>query len=749
MLTAITKIENLGVFAKYNATTDTPDFQKFNVIYGDNGSGKTTLSRLLEILPTGTHPEYPNLKYSVSTQSGNITQGQNYSRKVRVFNADYIEANIGQCEGHIPHILIVGEENKSLASEIASEQSAYTERTKKIGAENATIEKLESDRGKQFSAIAKTIGEATSGATLRSYRKPDAEAAYRKLTSFKVLSDAELALHRATVRQDRLEFVEPVVMPVQHNVDGTSRNLLEILSSITADVCILTERTAQSAVIARLDENGDLNYWVEDGLDLHRKHKSERCEFCDQKLPAARMMQLAGHFSDEDQNLKFSIESEKKNLEIVRHYIRQLVMPTKAQLYSELREEAEAVFAALENEKASVLTFIDEADALLAQKLIKRTTSYSSELAQDFSSLLGAITQAQTLCDRHNRKTSDFDSEREKARNAIEASYLSSISAQIIALDNQIAASKKLVEELTSGASGPCSGRSLDDLEQSIAEKKAKVANAHTAGDDLSTRLKNFLGRSELTFESGDEGYLVHRKGKPAKRLSEGEKSAVAFIYFLVQLRDQAFDISEGVVVVDDPISSLDSSAIYQAFSYLKNAVKDAKQLFILTHNFDFLKLVLNWFHGVPKKAGLKSYSMIVCTDGKDGRVAKLCKLDQLLQDHASEYQYLFKRLYTYKSDGTIESAYHIPNIARKVLETFLEFYEPSSGGLYEKLDAIDFDNFKKTAIYKFSNDLSHMTGKGFDPALVAETQKNTGYLLEMIATLAPKHYAGIVALSA
>lgn len=749
MLTSITKIENLGVFAKYNAATDTPDFQKFNVIYGDNGSGKTTLSRLMEILPTGTHPEYPSLKYSISTQSGNITQGQNYSRKVRVFNADYIEANIGQCEAHIPHILIVGEENKSLVSEIANEQSAYTERTKKIEAENAAIEKLESDRGKQFSAIAKTIGEATSGATLRSYRKPDAEAAYRKLTSFNVLSEAELAVHRATVHQDRLESVEPVVMPLQHNVDGTSRDLLAILSSISADVCALTERTAQSAVIARLDENGDLNYWVEDGWALHRKHNSERCEFCDQKLPAARMMQLAGHFSDEDQNLKFSIESEKKNLEIVRHYIRQVVMAPKAHFYSELKEEADAVFAALENAKANALKFIDEANALLAQKLIQRTTSYPVKLAQDFSSLLDAITQAQALCDRHNRKTSDFDAERGKARDAIEASYLSSISAQIIALDKQIAASKKIVEELTSGTSGPCSGRSLDELGQSITEKKAKVANAHTAGDDLSTRLKNFLGRSELTFESGDEGYLVLRKGKPAKRLSEGEKSAVAFIYFLVQLRDQAFDISEGIIVIDDPISSLDSSAIYQAFSYLKNAVKDAKQLFILTHNFDFLKLVLNWFHGIPKRAGLKSYFMIVCTDGKDGRTARLCKLDQLLQDHASEYQYLFKRLYTYKSDGTIESAYHIPNISRKVLETFLEFYEPSSSGLYEKLDAIDFDSLKKTAIYKFSNDLSHMTGKGFDPALVAETQKNTSYLLEMIAALAPKHYAGLVALSA
>lgn len=749
MLTSLKTIENLGVFSKYTATKDLPDFQRFNVIYGDNGSGKTTLSRLLATLPTGSHPEYPDLKYSATTQSGALTHGQNYPRKVRVFNADYVGANVGQGEEHIPHILIVGEDNKALALEVANEQAAYTERVNGIEAATNDVTKLESDRGKVFSAIAKTIGEATSGATLRSYRKPDAEAAYLKLTSFKELSDAELTVYRATVHQEQLEAVERVTLPLEHRVDGASRNLLEVLSIIATDVNLLTARTAQSAVIARLEENGDLHNWVEHGVALHRDHKSERCEFCDQQLPAARMMQLAGHFSDEDQNLKFAIETEQKHLDVVRHYISELLVPSKAQFYSELRDEAEASSLALENAKTSALKFVDEADAALAQKLTQRTTSYTANLAPDFSDLSVAVTRAQTLCDRHNQKTSAFDAEKAKAREAIEASYLSSISTQIIAFDDKITTARNLIENLKVGASEPYSKRTLEDLEKSIAEKRAKVANAHTAGEDLTRRLKNFLGRAELSFISADNGYLVHRRGKPAKRLSEGEKTAIAFIYFLVQLGDQAFNIAEGVVVIDDPISSLDSSAIYQAFSYLKNAVKDAKQVVILTHNFDFLKLVLNWFHGIPKKAGLKSYFMIVCAEDENGRNARLCKLDQLLQEHASEYQYLFKKLYTYKSDGTIESAYHIPNVARKVLETFLEYYEPSSAKLYEKLEAIDFDPLKKAAIYKFANDLSHMTGKGFDPALVAETQKNTAYILEMIATMAPKHYAGLVKLSA
>ena len=51
------------------------------------------------------------------------------------------------------------------------------------------------------------------------------------------------------------------------------------------------------------------------------------------------------------------------------------------------------------------------------------------------------------------------------------------------------------------------------------------------------------------------------------------------------------------------------------------------------------------------------------------------------------------------------------------------------------------FDEMKLTAIYKFTNDLSHLTGKGFDPALVPETQKNVRYLLEMMDKVFPEHY--------
>ena len=72
----------------------------------------------------------------------------------------------------------------------------------------------------------------------------------------------------------------------------------------------------------------------------------------------------------------------------------------------------------------------------------------------------------------------------------------------------------------------------------------------------------------------------------------------------------------------------------------------------------------------------------------------------------------------------------------------------PANGNTYDQLLKTNFDEDKKTAIYKFTNDNSHITGKGFDPAIVAETQKNVAYLLEMIEAVAPLHFNGLKSIS-
>ena len=159
----------------------------------------------------------------------------------------------------------------------------------------------------------------------------------------------------------------------------------------------------------------------------------------------------------------------------------------------------------------------------------------------------------------------------------------------------------------------------------------------------------------------------------------------------------------------------------------------------MLTHNFEFLKLLLDWFsHGNQSD---KSYWMLHCSNtGVGVRETELKPLDKVLTENRNELIFLFRTLVNFKSDGTIANSYPIPNIVRKVLESFLD--QHSSGKTFhKKLNNLVYDEQKKASLYKYTNDLSHPTLSGLDPALVGETQTNVKHLLEMIKAVAPVHY--------
>lgn len=743
MLQKISRIKNLGIFADYTWERTLPTFERYNVIYGDNGSGKTTLSRLMDSLSAGGNSEYPKLEYKIEGESGEYVHGSAASRQVRVFNSDYVQANIGQLDGSLKPILVLGEENKALAESLEADEAAMERRKAAIASTEVGISKLEDTRGKKFSAIASTISEATSGTTARTYRKNNAETAYRGLAATQSLTDDQLNTHRSTVRQ---EIMEAVSKPPSLAVILGSRELTLQLQgdSIAGKASELCARSVMAKSIARLRDNSDIALWAEQGLGLHARHQHGQCEFCGQTISEERWRALEAHFSAEDQQLKQEIEDTLAYSQALRSRIASIALPDRLALYSDFRQRYDAALQIFNRAVRQAAEELDAVEGSLKVKQAARATVQAFSMKLSLGSVDSALSAICEILDEHNAKSAGFDAAKAVARDEIEAHHLLSIKADVVALDEEIARLKGAVQIATDGAEGE---PALSELQSAIDAKRVQLLNAHKAGAELTGRLQTFLGRSELVFHSSDEGYRVHRNGKPAKKLSEGERTAIAFIYFVVQLSERDFSLADAVIVIDDPVSSLDSSSVYQAFALLKNAVKGAKQVFLLTHNFGFLRLVLDWLKNDHKSK--KQYYMLVCHTSDAGRRSKLVTLDKALIEHPTEYHFLFKTLYTFNGDGTIAQCYHIPNVARKVLETFLDFYVPGNQNLFRKLEAVSFDATKKTAIYKFTNDNSHFTGQGFEPGLIQESQKNVAYLLEMIEALAPQHFAGMKAVSA
>lgn len=725
MLKKLKKIKNLGLFSDYTWDNNLDDFDKYNLFYGWNGSGKTTLSKLFACLEVGNTPEFSDLEYDIEHENGNCKENTQLNKKVRVFNQDYIQKNVQLISGKANPIFILGEENKEIADQIKVDENTLNNLETQKSSKEAEKIKKDNDKGNKFTEVAKIIGANLVGSSTRNYRKPDAEKDFATLTEKKILSADEVTKQQAVIKQEQKDKIPEIEFEVDLG-----------LSALYEEVSNICKETVEINVISHLTENQNISEWVEKGLTLHTT-ESKQCEFCGSSLPSGRIEALLGHFNEADKKLKEKIEIKVTNLQQSIQKVRNAQLPNKAQFYTDLQTQFTSRAITYNQEKENYCSELSSMVEILNTKKQKTTeiVSFSRSLSNNFQTSLNSVNET---IKQHNKKSDNFQTEKDRAVELLKNHHLSEIFDEVKNLDKEIEECGKEILKLENG-DGTDALLGITKLKKQITENKGKISSEHKACGTLNEQLQTFLGRAEIMFEVSPEGgYVVKRNKAIAKNLSEGEKTAIAFVYFVVHLKDQNFDIANGIIVVDDPISSLDSNSLFQAFAFLKNAVKDARQVFILTHNFNFLKLILNWLN---RTSGHKYYMIKNQYSTTNGRTAFISELDKELKDHESEYHYLFKVLYTFETDGSIASVYHMPNVARKVLDTFLMFRVPNGENSYKKMEKLVFDENKKTAIYKFTNDQSHITGDGFDPSLVPEAQKNIQYLLEMMKTVFPEHY--------
>ena len=725
----ITKLKNLGVYTDFSWGSDLPDLKQYNVIYGWNGTGKTTLSKMLGALNTGNHPEFSTLEYSILDSNGNShTQGSEFTTKIKVFNSEFISNNVDFNRLSSKTIAVVlGEENKEALKAIEADGKKLDIVKANIAKKTTAQRAKEASHSTSFTDIARTISQGTQGAIVRNYNKTNAETAFNTMVKKELLGKDELATVSKSVAQE-----------VKDKLDGLSLDdVNDSLASAIIDAKTLLAKTVEANIIARLKDNQDISDWVEAGLVIHKEHNSKTCEFCGQVLDLSTLTKLAAHFNEADAKLKSDIDTLANTLRQIYSKIDTLTVVDKANLYKEYQESYETSVNDLADEKRLLLEAITKFGKLVTSKKAHTTEELSLTQEPSLNELAKSVKKVNDIIAEHNKKTDEFDERRKANSQKIERHYLSTIFDNVKTLEGEINNLKTELKSLYEGEEGKKA------LEARIAKNREKISSSHKACGMLNDDIKKFLGHGEIAFEVNDDetGYDILRNGDPAKNLSEGERTAIAFVFFITCLKEEGFELKTSIIVVDDPVSSLDGNSQFQAFSFLKEATKDAGQLFLLTHNFDFLKMLLNWIKHSGKPVSLYMVKNTFSeTDGlRTG--AYLAKLDKALETFESEYHYLFNVIYNYKDNGEIENAYKMPNLARKLLDTFLMFRVPNNETTYKRLEKLTFDEQKKSAIYKFVNDQSHITGSGFDPSLVPETKKNLDYLLELIRTVDPDHY--------
>lgn len=137
-----------------------------------------------------------------------------------------------------------------------------------------------------------------------------------------------------------------------------------------------------------------------------------------------------------------------------------------------------------------------------------------------------------------------------------------------------------------------------------IIEKNKNITSIQSSIDEINKTLESYGFDNFKIIPFDDRYYKIQREnGDDAEStLSEGEITFITFLYFL-QLAKGGLSPEnankERVLIVDDPISSLDSTILFVVSSLLKEMIKSVKrgnsnikQIIVLTHNVYFHKEV-------------------------------------------------------------------------------------------------------------------------------------------------------------
>ena len=747
----ISKIKSHRIFRGFVWPQDLLDFKEKNLFYGWNGTGKSTLSNLFRSIEKGIAISEGEVEFVISGKKvgGAALSTIRMLPQIRVFNKDFIEDNVFTSNGAVAPIFFLGEENIEKQKKV-EHCKGELDRVEKEGHEKETdkslTEKAFDDFKKDRAKLIKDLLSSSGGNN--AYNNYDKRSYQVKCDELLKLSDAE----------QKAKVLDESALDVQKKKkEAAPLDKLSLLNfsypdtqQLTDQVVALLKKTVVSAVIETVKNDQELSGWMKMGLAKHKKEHSNDCLFCGQPLPEGRIQELEAHFNDKYNAFIAEIESQSAAVKSAIDTPKSCTPPNRLELYDHLKSEFDSRCQDLSNEISAIKGYLE--GLLTALKDKEKIPFQSIERSFDVvTGNVGIISDLNAVITNHNQETDDFQSAINAARTSIEESLV----AQRL-VDYQ---QKKSNVDIVAAAFQSLAGETTA-LNTAISEIEKDIEEHRRPADELNADICSYLGRDELTFEIQGFGYQISRNGTPAKNLSEGEKTAIAFLYFLKSLGDKSFALEDGIVIIDDPVSSLDSNALFHAFGFMKDRTKDAGQLFVLTHSHSFFRQIKNWFNHLPnqnkKDVNVRPGRFYMLTSNVNGgnRSSAITKLDSLLHEYESEYHYLFSLVFeaaNSEEDADLQQNYHLPNIARRLLESFLAFRQPSkSGELRQQLDLIDFDVAKKTRILRFLHTHSH-AGQIPDPehdlSILMETKQVLNDLLCLIQKDDDRHFDQMKAL--
>lgn len=768
------------------------DFKRLNILYGRNYSGKTTLSRIFRALETGRIPRnYVGSTFTVHGDKGDVTQAgiSSHGYDVRVYNRDFVSENLSFLvnqtdEGEIKTFAIVGEKNKEIEDEIAAIQAKLGSIESKTGLRHdLDAKKKERDRTKNnhknaFDALEgklrshandKIKQNRTYGPAVYNIESIKKDIGAVKKARFTPLTTDEQAIKINLLKQEALPDITDTVS-INLKIDSIKTVAEELLSRSIKPTHAIQELLNETALQA----------WVKQGIPLH-KDKRDTCAFCRQNLPHDIWQVLDSHFSKESSDLESSIDSCLTSVNGEIQAIVGFLTLTGDKFYAEEKVAFEANKKSLDD---CLKVYKQDLEALKAA-LASRKNGLFQPVAMpkskyDSQAIKKSADDINALIVKSNGRTSSLEKDKGAAREALRLTDVASFIGDIT-YDSELTRIAELkTESDTANETYTDAEAEISKLESEVTRLQGQQKDERKGAERVNSLLNHFFGHDGIKLEAKDNAeknavkFEITRDGKSAYNLSEGECSLIAFCYFIAKLEEPDSKGKDLIIYIDDPISSLDGNHIFFMFSLIESLIAKPfkntdgsngyrySQLFISTHNLDFLKYLKRL--SIPKKKVQAGEGKIKSVDDnehfmveRNGPTSNLMLMPSYLKDYITEFNYLFHQIYKCRNQnaaqGEHEPFYGFGNNLRKFLEAFLFFkfpYHDDKNDAFERIKKF-FGEEDATAIAlvnRLNNEFSHLESipdRGFKPVEIPEIAKVANFVLDKIYATDPDQYNALL----
>ncbi|RMS10269.1 hypothetical protein ALP72_03389 [Pseudomonas coronafaciens pv. coronafaciens] len=601
VLERIERIQGIGLLHEVDGKA--LKLSSTQLIYADNGRGKSTLASVLRSVSTGdvsainerktvdrnTPPEA-----TLSFGSGHKVTFKNGAwselrPELLVFDAEFIEKNV-----HSGGVVTPGQRKNllqfALGASAVKAQAAEDQATKSSAAANAVV-----------SQVAAQLAGYHQGMVLSSFLKlkPVGELETQPLVADlrKRIQTAQ-NISAVLARPLPTEILEPLF-----DIDS----LFKILNTSLQDV----EEDAEKIVTQHFKKPGyeNIEKWVSDGLHFD---DGLTCPYCSQETSNVSLVKAyRTHFNKKYEELKSKVALLERGVltrtsESIVDMIELAVSKCNATI-SVWSVDHNLPTVTFDRDKAkedmsALQTYLL---LLVRAKLNKPLEPFGSDDEKLFATTqwLNVLSHIK----RTNVQVSEVRKDIESYRMGLQSENIGVMSQSII--NHELAVARGSVQVTTLIAS--LNTAKKDAAEADALKKSARATLVSQMSQTLATFQKSInemlqkfgasfsIEKMDANFRSGARseyglslrGMSITLDGTPrfATALSEGDKRTLAFAFFVATVTSDP-ELKNKVVVIDDPMCSLDVNRKTQTIGILKSIASKAEQIFILAHDPFFIR---------------------------------------------------------------------------------------------------------------------------------------------------------------